>query len=67
MIWHIEPTNDLKEHTHKACECCPKINVLDNGDLQIVHNSYDGREIAERLMEEMNLPLTIKSTWRIEK
>lgn len=52
MIWHILPINDLKEHEElSSCECNPKMEVLEDGDLMIIHNSYDKREIIERLFE----------------
>ena len=42
---HILPTNDLKEHTEETtCECCPTIEVLEDGDIMVIHNAYDGRE-----------------------
>ena len=56
MIWHILPLNDLKEHTEEgaACECCPTVEILEDGDLMVMHNSYDGRELLERIEEELN-------------
>lgn len=42
---HILPINDLKEHTEDTtCECCPTIEVLEDGDIMVIHNAYDGRE-----------------------
>lgn len=50
MIWHILPINDLKEHQEEStCECEPKSEILDSGDILIIHNSYDGREIIEQV------------------
>ena len=41
------PINDLKEHSENSiCECKPKI-IYENGEMIIVHNSYDGREGLE--------------------
>ena len=52
MIWHVLPSNDLKEHTDSSiCECKPNSKILDNGDILIIHNSYDGREYIEKLLE----------------
>lgn len=46
-IWHIIPVNDLKEHEDSStCHCHPDVSIKD-GDIFTVHNSYDGREIAE--------------------
>lgn len=45
MILHIIPIHDLKEHTEEStCECAPEIEILENGDIMIIHNAYDGRE-----------------------
>lgn len=53
MIWHILPINDLEEHTEKStCKCNPKMEVLEDGDLMLIHNSYDKRETIERLFEK---------------
>ena len=52
MIWHLLPTNDLEEHQEKStCKCLPKSDVLENGDLMIIHNSFDKREVIERLFK----------------
>ena len=48
MDWHVLPTNDLKEHEEtEYCHCKPKVEVMENGNRIIIHNSYDGREIVE--------------------
>ena len=53
MIWHIEPINDLKEHEQAStCHCHPKIEIVENGNMIITHNSYDGREHIEKLLKE---------------
>lgn len=50
MVWHILPIDDLKEHEEEStCECCPSVEIVDGGDMLIIHNSYDGREILEQL------------------
>jgi hypothetical protein len=47
-IWHILPTNDLKEHIQDStCHCHPKVVVMETGDLMITHSSYDHREFYE--------------------
>lgn len=47
-IWHIEPVNDLKEHLFDGafCHCEPEIR-FEEGDMFVIHNSYDGREGVE--------------------
>lgn len=54
MIYHITPINDLKEHTESGCECNPMVNVQENGDILMLHNSYDGREGLELANEILN-------------
>ena len=45
MIIHIVPLDDLKEHTDEStCECGPEVEILESGDIMIIHNAYDGRE-----------------------
>ena len=52
-IYHIIPVNDLKEHEDSStCHCSPSV-CLEGGDIFIVHNSYDGREIIERFIENV--------------
>jgi len=52
MIWHILPINDLEEHKElSTCKCKPKAEVLEDGDMLIIHNSFDKREIIEYLLE----------------
>ena len=52
---HILPVNDLKEHEElTTCECKPRIEILDNGEIMVVHNSYDGREYIEELVSNIN-------------
>lgn len=57
MIWHIYPTNDTYTHftDGEDCPCKPSAVVLENGDIQMIHNSWDGREYIERLVEPDNI------------
>ncbi len=49
MTHHVLPVDDLREHQENStCECCPKI-IFENGDMIIVHNSFDGRERNEKV------------------
>lgn len=55
MIWHIIPINDLHEHEdNSSCSCNPTVTELENGYLQVKHNSWDGREYIERLVDSAN-------------
>lgn len=58
MIYNILPLGDLKEHDEEStCECEPAIQKLENGDILIVHNSYDGREgleMANELLDKLS-------------
>ena len=43
----ITPINDTKEHTSgSTCQCEPKI-IWENGEMIVIHASYDGREALE--------------------
>ncbi len=48
---HVIPLNDLRPHEEEgiACPCRPK--VLEGGI--VVHNSWDGREILEQAVDEI--------------
>lgn len=55
---HTLPLNDLQEHTYGSdCECDPDVKVRDEEDgeaykyIWIIHNSFDGREVIEKLEE----------------
>ena len=49
MTQHILPINDVKEHIEEStCECGPTLEILENGDMMFIHNSYDGRENKEK-------------------
>lgn len=51
---NVVPVNDLKPHIDGPdCTCCPRVTCYENGNRVIVHNSYDGREITERAMDEV--------------
>jgi len=54
MIQHIIPIKDLKEHVDVGCECNPRLDILENGDILLIHNSYDGREGLELANEILN-------------
>jgi len=52
MIWHLLPVDDLEEHLEKStCKCLPNAEILENGDIIIIHNSFDKREVIENLLE----------------
>ena len=49
---NILPINDIKEHIESSiCECKPRVE-FENGEMIIIHNSYDGREFMEDLSTE---------------
>jgi hypothetical protein len=50
-MWNVTPNNDLEEHTKDStCKCKPKV-IFENGEMIIVHNSFDKREFVEKLLE----------------
>lgn len=51
---NIIPVNDLKEHIGSVgCECSPKV-IFEEGEMIVVHNSYDRRELIEEAIEIIN-------------
>lgn len=49
---NIIPNNDLKDHIESSiCECNPVVQ-FENGEIIIIHNSYDGREWKENITQE---------------
>ena len=48
-VVHVYPFNDKWKHTIQgtSCYCNPRIQEI-NGNLLIVHNSYDHREFFEK-------------------
>ena len=51
MAIHAYPLNDLKEHIFEStCDCCPTVTIQ-NGEMIVCHNSFDGREIIENETE----------------
>lgn len=57
MTYHVMPINDLKEHEESTtCACEPHCEWQPNGNLVVVHSSYDGREAIEEFNEIMNNP-----------
>jgi hypothetical protein len=56
-IWHITPINDADVHSetvnfsdnkiHPCCRCNPAVDYLENGDILVIHHSFDGRENFE--------------------
>ncbi len=50
-VWHIYPLDDLKEHSTDSaepCDCKPKMEMLPNGNVNIIHNAWDQRETREK-------------------
>lgn len=45
MIYHIIPTDDIKEHVDSStCDCRPKLEEQPNGNFLCIHISWDNRE-----------------------
>ena len=52
-MWNILPNNDLKPHKrNSSCRCKPRV-IFENGEMIVIHNSYDGREFREELIEKI--------------
>lgn len=52
-MYNILPINDIDSHVEDStCKCNPKV-VFENGEMIIIHNSFDGREFKEKLIQEI--------------
>lgn len=51
----IIPVNDIEEHEEEltTCKCNPKV-IFENGEMIIVHNAFDGRELEEQINDLLN-------------
>jgi hypothetical protein len=55
-VYHVLPNNDLQEHKESSiCGRNPTIETYPNGNVVIIHNSYDGREGLEMANEILGL------------
>jgi hypothetical protein len=49
MALHVLPINDIEEHEEATtCKCRPNVE-FENGEMIVIHNSFDGRERVEEL------------------
>lgn len=56
MTQHILPANDIKEHVEKTdCPCQPSF-IIENNQMIVVHNAFDGREGVEIANEILKSP-----------
>lgn len=63
---NIIPIDDLKEHDlQSTCECNPFMEILENNELMIVHNAYDGRVAVEKANELLSLPNNNSKGWLV--
>lgn len=54
MTINILPINDLYEHEENTtCHCEPKV-IYESGEIIVVHNAFDGRDIIEVVNEMLN-------------
>lgn len=53
-MMHVYPLNDLEDHdisdNGHRCKCNPEI-ILENGEMIVLHFSFDGREEFEEFEE----------------
>jgi len=56
MTWHVTPIEDIQEHDESTtCTCKPTVEFMENGNIVVTHNSFDGREFIEQLTEKENI------------
>lgn len=47
---NIIPLNDMEKHEESTtCKCKPKVEILENGEIMIIHNAFDNRKIIEQI------------------
>lgn len=55
MAYHLLPTNDLESHEKTTtCKCEPSVKYED-GEMLVIHNSFDKRELFEEIDEYINI------------
>lgn len=55
MTYHVTPIDDVEPHNETTtCKCEPKVIFAENGNMIVIHNSFDGREGMEWLSEIFN-------------
>lgn len=48
MTWHMLPVDDIEDHDESStCKCEPGCQVMEYGDIMIIHNLFDRREGLE--------------------
>jgi hypothetical protein len=54
MTWHVLPVNDIKVHDESTvCPCHPVVEITEEGNMIVIHSSFDGREYIERLIDKI--------------
>ena len=54
LMIHILPVNDLEEHEKTTtCKCKPRVE-FENGEMIVIHNSFDGRGCNKCLDKDGN-------------
>jgi uncharacterized protein YlzI (FlbEa/FlbD family) len=52
---NIIPVDDTDEHIEDmTCHCDPTIKI-ENGEITVVHNSFDLREVVEKFVDGSNI------------
>lgn len=58
IVLHVVPENDTRPHQDSTgCSCRPRIEQVEEGATVVVHNAFDGREITERAVDEIDSKL----------
>jgi hypothetical protein len=51
---NVIPLDDIEEHSASGCRCKPTVYFVSDRCI-IIHNSFDGREIIEKLISDMKI------------
>lgn len=57
-VFHVYPVNDSEPHELEGyhCKCSPKVEYdQESESIQVVHNSFDGRELVEQAKEILGM------------
>ena len=47
IFYHVVPTYDRRPHLTSDCPCNVEMIISNFGDVQAIHNAFDGRELFE--------------------
>lgn len=54
--YHVYPVDDLRPHETEGdpCRCHPVYQYIGSGQVMVIHNAFDGRDLKEIAEQRMN-------------